>query len=51
MTCTRYVNVGRMNVRLSGKLSEEVNHFKYMGSPVGVNGECERDVVDTMNEG
>ena len=28
--CSRYVNVGRMGVKLNGKPLEEVNCFKYL---------------------
>ena len=32
MKCSRYVNVGRMDQRLSGESLEEVDCFKYLAS-------------------
>ena len=51
MKCSRYGNVGRLHVRLNGKPLEEVDCFKYLGSPVIEDGCCERDVVHRINEG
>ena len=39
-----------MHVILKGKLLEEVDCFKYLGSQVAADGGCERDVVHRMNE-
>ena len=38
-------------MRLNGGSLEEVDCFKYLLSQVGTDGDCERDVVHTMNEG
>ena len=51
MRCSRYGNGDRMHVILTGKMLEEVDCFKYLGSQVAANGGCERDVVHIMNEG
>ena len=51
MRCSRYGNVDRMHVILNGEPLEEVDCFKYLGSPVAADGGCERDVVHRMNEG
>ena len=51
MRCSRYGNGDRMHVILNGELLEEVDCFKYLGSQVAADGECERDVVHRMNEG
>ena len=51
MRCSRYGHGGRMHVILNGKQLEEVDCFKYLGSQVGADGGCERDVVHRMNEG
>ena len=40
-----------MHVILNRELLEEVYCFKYLGSQVAAEGECERDVVHRMNEG
>ena len=32
MRCSRYVNVGRMHVRLNGEPLEEVDCFNYLGT-------------------
>ena len=40
-----------MYVRLNFEPLEEVDCFKYLGSPVETDGGCERDVVHRMNEG
>ena len=50
MICSRYGNGDRMHVILNGEQLEEVDCFKYLGSRVGADGECERDVVHKMNE-
>ena len=44
----RYVNVGRMYVRLNGEPFQEVDCFMHLGS---AEGGCEKDIVHTMNEG
>ena len=36
---------------INGELLEEVDCFKYLGSQVGADGGCERDMVHRMNEG
>ena len=41
---------GQTNVRPNGELIEEVDCFKCSGSQVAADGECERDVVQKMNE-
>ena len=51
MRCSRYGNGGRMHVVLNGEPLEEVDCFKYLGSQVAADGECETDKVDRMNEG
>ena len=51
MRCSRYGNVGRMNVILNGEPLEEVYCFKYLGLQVATDGGCEGDVVHRMNEG
>ena len=40
-----------MHVILDGELLEEVDCFKYLGSRVAADRECERDVVHGMNAG
>ena len=47
---SRYDNAGRMHVILDSVPLEEVDCFKYLGSQVAADGECERDVVQKMNE-
>ena len=37
-------------MRPYGELIEEADCFKYSGSQVAADGECERDVVQKMNE-
>ena len=49
--CSRYGNGDRMHAILNGKLLEAVHCFKYLGSQVGADGGCERDVVHRMNKG
>ena len=39
--CSRYANGGWMYVILNGKLVEEVDCFKYLGSQMAVDGGCE----------
>ena len=51
MRCSRYGNGDRMHVTLNGEPLEEVDCFKYLGSQVAADGECETDVVHRMNEG
>ncbi len=41
MKCTRVVDGRRMNVTLDGKVVEEVECFKYLGSQVAVDGGIE----------
>ena len=50
MRCSRYGNGGRMHVILNGEPLEEVDCFKYLGSQVAADGECETDKVDRMDE-
>ena len=45
------VNEGQMHERLNREPLEEVDYFQYMGTQVPADGECERDVVQRMNEG
>ena len=45
LRCLRYVNEGRMHVRLNGEMLEEVNCFKYLGSKMAADGRSEMDVV------
>ena len=45
MRCPRYINVGRMGVRLNGKPLKEVDCCKYFGSEVAANGGYESDIV------
>ena len=51
MMCSKYGNGDRMHVILNGEPLEDVDCFKYLGSQVGANGGCEKDVVHRMNEG
>ena len=51
MRCSRYGNGDRMHVILNAEQLEEVDCFKYLGSPVAVDGGCERDLVHRMNGG
>ena len=53
MRCSRYGNGGRMHVILNVEPLENVDCFKYLGSPsqVAADGGCEKDVVHRMNEG
>ena len=51
MRCSRYGNGGRMDVIINGEALGEVDCFKYLGSQVTADGECERDVVHRMNVG
>ena len=51
MRCSRYVNMGRMDMRLHGKPLEEVDCFKYFGSKVAAGKGYERFIVHRMNEG
>ena len=50
MRCSKYGNRGRMHEILNGKPLEEVDCFKYLGSQVAADEECEWDVVHRMNE-
>ena len=49
--CTRYVNVGRMDVRINGIPLEAEDYFKDLGSQVVADGGCQQDMVHRMNEG
>ena len=49
--CSRFENGGRMHVIVNGELLQDVDCFKYLGSQVAADGECERDAVQKMNEG
>ena len=49
--CSRYGNEDRMHEILNGEPLEEVDCFKYLGSQVAAEGQCERDGVDRINEG
>ena len=40
MRCSRYGNGGQMHVILNGEQVEEVDCFKYLGSPVAADGGC-----------
>ena len=51
MRCSRYGNGDRMHGILIGEPLEDVDCFKYLGSQVAADGECERDAVHRMNEG
>ena len=48
---SRYVYVGRLDMRLNGEQLEEVDCFVYLGSQVAVNRGCEMDVRQSMNNG
>jgi len=50
MKCTRMVDGRRMNVILNGKLLEEVECFKYLGSHVVVDGGIDVEVKCKFNE-
>ena len=51
MRCSRYVNLGRMDVRQKGEPLGEVDCFKYLVSQVAADGGCEIEVlVVTQNE-
>ena len=43
--------MGRMHERLNRETLQEVDCFTYMGSQVGTDEACEKDVVHKMNEG
>ena len=49
MKCTRMVDDRRMNVTLNGKLLEEVEYIKYLGSYIAYGGEVD-EVRHRMNE-
>ena len=49
--CSMFGNGDRMHVIPNGEPLEEVDCFKYLGSQVAADAGCERDVVQTMNEG
>ena len=44
MRYSRYVNAGRMDVRLSDEPLGEVDYFKYLGSQEVADGGCKSDV-------
>ena len=44
MKCTRRDDGLRMDVQLNGEKLEEVEHFKYLGATVAVDGGVEMDV-------
>ena len=48
---SRYGNGGRMHVIQNVEPLEEVDCCKYLGSQVAAEGECEMDVVHSMNDG
>ena len=48
--CSRYVMWVEF-MRLNGEPIEEVDCLKYQGSPSEADRECERDMVQRMNEG
>ena len=50
MRCSRYGNGDRMHVILNCEPLEEMDCFKYLGSQVAADGECDRDVVHRINE-
>ena len=43
--CSRYGNGGRMHAILNRQPLEEVDYFKYLGSQVAAEGECEREAA------
>ena len=45
------LRVSRMHVRKNGAPLEQVYCFKFVGSQVAVDGLCEKDVVQRINEG
>ena len=47
MRCSKFVNISRMKVRLSGEQLEAVDYFKNLGSQLTVHG----DVGHSMNGG
>ncbi|XP_068224530.1 uncharacterized protein [Palaemon carinicauda] len=49
--CTGRKGGARLNVMLNGKLLEEVDQFKYLGTVTAANGGVESDVCQKMNEG
>ena len=51
MRCSKYGYGDLIHVILNSELLEEVDCFKYLGSQVAADGECERDVVHRTNEG
>ena len=50
MCCSKYSNVGRMQVRLKREPLDKVDCLKYLGSQVTPDGRFEKDVVHIMNE-
>ena len=51
MKCTRRDDGVRMDVQLNGEKLEEVEHFKYLGATVAVDGGVEMDVSNRVSEG
>ena len=51
MRCSRYVNVGRIDLRLNGEPLWEVDCINNLLSQMAADGGCGRDVVHRMNEG
>ena len=50
ISCLRYVNVGRMDVRLNLDPLEEADCFKYLGSQVVADRGCASYRYGTQNE-
>ena len=50
MKYTRMVDCSRINFALNGKLLEEVECFKYLGSHIAIDGEVDEEVKFTMNK-
>ena len=48
MKCSRNGNGRQMHLRLNGEPLEEVDCFKYLGSQVAADGDCETDVVQSV---
>lgn len=47
----RQDNGVRMDVEQNGEVLEEMEHFKYLGATIAVNGGVEGDVCNVVNEG
>ena len=50
MRCLRYVNLGRMHVKLNFESLEVVDCFKYLETQVAADSGCERYMLHRMNE-